>query len=166
MVKTRTCALCDTELERPHEEHANYVSGVTATEEVEVTYAMVHTEETKKRLNKMDRLLPHRNRQALAAEMARPGAPETMEVPAGTKDTGEDDRINVTADTREFPFSIPEDEFTHVEVDDPNVVQRDDDVAYTYTEYENREITKTGLLCSNCTDPETHGILWGVDNPS
>lgn len=161
----QTCELCGTHIKRPYPEHGNYIVSdeFTEPEPVEVHYALVHTEETKRLLNKMDRLLPDRDRDAINAEMAHPDAPDTIEVPAGTK-TVENDNGNqvTTADRREFPFSVPVEKFQKVEVDDPHLVAEDDDVAIVLTEQEERDRQKTGFVCHDCT-PTNAEIIWGVD---
>lgn len=163
--KDTNCSRCDCELQQPYEQNANYVlaDDFCECELRDVHYAMVHTEETKKKLNKMDRLLPTRSRQALSAEMAAPEAPETVMVPAGTKTIEHEGGSTETADMREFEFSIPEDEFEHVQIDEPRTVRDDDDVARTYTTREECDVQKTGLICSDCFDSEGDKIIWGMD---
>lgn len=158
-----TCIDCGIDLRRPVEKFANYVRSPRheETEEVEVVYAMVHTEETLARLDVVDDLVPEKDRQALAAEMAAFDADDVLEINDGSEVVGNTE----TAKTREVDFSIPVDLFVHVEVETPNVVNHDDDVAYTYVVREDRPVQKTGLVCRDCYDSAHDEVIWGPDKP-
>lgn len=160
----QTCEDCGAALERPPEQHANYVRTDRFTEEreQEVYIGLRHTAETKKRLNKMDRLLPHKDRQAISAEMAHPDAPQKREVPAGTKTVQNEGGQVTTARRKVFPFSIPIEDFEHVRVPSPNVVQEDDDIAFVLVDTEQVEEQRPVLLCPECTESEDT-IIWGPD---
>lgn len=164
MTHEPTCCDCDCDLSRPLNKNANYVrcDRYCETEPQEVLYAMVHTDETLARLDELDALLEHRHRDALNAEMAHPEASETIEVPDGTVKEEREGGWVETAATKEVPFSIPTEEFTHVEVDDPELVKKRDDVALVYKKVEEREVPKTALLCEHCTC-DGDEIIWGPD---
>lgn len=165
-MQTRQCADCGHDLTRPHEQHANYVTSprFSDTEPVEVTYALTHTSETRTHLNQLAARLPERDEQALAAEIAHPDAPATIEVDAGRETVTNENGAQIeTRAVEEVEFSLPMDAFEQVEIDTPNAVQDDADIAFTYTTTEPREVEKTGLCCSDCTDSEQDTILWGVD---
>lgn len=164
----RYCIRCDCELQQPVEKFANYVvsEDFVVEEDREVAYAMVHTAKTQKKLEKLSKEIPDRDPQALAAEAARPGAPEKIEVPAGKEIVKNPDGSQVeTAITKEIDFSIPEDEFEHVEVPTPDVVRDHDEVAHTYTTVEKRPVQKTGLVCRDCLDFDRDEVIWGPDKP-
>lgn len=159
-----TCAECGDALERPPEDHANYVRSDRFTEEREreVYIGLKHTNKTKKRLNKMDRLLPHKGRQEISAAMAHPDAPLKREVPAGTKTVKQGNTEVETARTKKFDFSIPLEDFDHVRVESPNIVQEDDDIAFVLVDTEQVEEQQPVLLCPECTDDDDI-IIWGPD---
>lgn len=160
------CFRCGTSIAQPVTSNADYVIGedTVETEEREAFYAMKHTDETWARLEEVAEKFPNRDKQALAAEMAHPDADDTREADRGHERVENDDGSFVqTAVTEEVSFSVPVDDFDHVEVDTPNVVQDDPDVAFTYTVYEEREVTKTGLVCPDCTRDDDE-IIWGVSS--
>lgn len=161
---TRECRSCGKAIDRPLDENANYCISPQFSEKrhADEHTALVHTEETIKKLNKMDRLLPNKNRQAIAAEMAHPEAPDEVNVPAGTKRIEHEDGTHiVTADRRAFPFSVDLDLFDRVPAESPSVIN-DDSVALVLTETVEVEEDGTALLCSDCTGDDDQ-ILWGVD---
>lgn len=159
------CARCDCEIERPCKENANYVIGgdFCCTETQTTTYGLKHTPETRQMVKQVQEYRPEREFNALAAEMGRPTAPDTIEVPNGTKRVETEDGVTETTEWVEVQFSIPHEMFERIEVSDPNIVQRDRDIAYTFTEEEEVEVTKTGIVCCDCCDPENDEILWGPD---
>lgn len=162
----QSCSNCGIALEKPYPANSNYASGIDFSEKEpkEVHYALFHTELTKRRLDFIDEQLPDRDRQALNAEMANPNAPDRVEIVTGTEVVEEDGAEVETAKKREVGFSIPVDMFKRVEVDTPQFGLENDDVALVLTDVEEREVQKTGLICSNCTDPEKHEIIWGIDS--
>lgn len=162
----RYCFRCDDKLNRPHAEYANYIQGTdtTSVEKREGVYAMYHTKETKKELNKLCEKLPERDRQALAAEMAHPEAPDTIETTNGTEIVENEGGATETAAMEEIRFSIDEKLFRHVHIDSPNVVQDDDEVAFTYSILQDTEVQKTGLVCRDCVRPNEDEIIWGADD--
>lgn len=164
MPKTQTCSRCNTEIARPHTEHANYVRSLDfgGPEPHEVFYAMVHTEETESLLDDLDEAIDGKNRQLISAESAHPHAPEFIEVSDGTKIEENGDGWVETAALNEIEFSIPVEKFEHREVDSPNVVQDDQDVALTYSTTEEKEVPKTGVICGSCTKDDDE-IIWGID---
>lgn len=160
---TRHCMRCGGEFGQPIETVANYIRGEDTKEEEpqEVVYGMMHTEETLEELDRLDGELVDRDRQAISAESARPGAPLTIEITdEEQKRIDEEDGSFVeTATAKEIDFSIPVDEFNHVEVESPNVVQHDDMIALTYSNVEEREVQKTGLVCLDCVRDDDE-VIW------
>lgn len=162
---TQNCSRCNGEYSHPIEQSLNYVrsSEFSEVEPVEVTYGMLHTEETLAKLDEIDEKLPERDRQALSAEAARPGAPVKIEVTGDTVEVENDGGTVTTVEVEQIDFSIPVDEFDHIEIEGPNEVQENDDLAISYTTTEEREVPKTGLVCSDCLSSED-SIIWGPDN--
>lgn len=158
------CDNCEEDVERPLPENANYAVSQRFTEqrEREKHVALVHTDATKRRLNKMDRLFPDRDRQAIAAEMAHPEAPSTIEVNAGQKRVeNEGGGWTETADKRTKDYSIPISEFEHIELGTPDAIN-DDRVALVLTSTELTDEPRTVLLHPRCTE-DGDEILWGPD---
>jgi hypothetical protein len=122
---------------------------------------MRHTEKTRERLEGVASKLD-KDKQTVAAEMAHPGAPEEIEVSNGTKIKENDGGITETADTETIKYSIPENMFDHVPVETPEVVKQDENIVFSYTVEEEKEVEKTGLVCPDCTK-EDDEIIWGVD---
>jgi hypothetical protein len=161
----RTCFRCDTDLQRPLTQHANYIIGPDTTAEAtrERHYAMVHTETTHEEVARVTEALPDdANTEGLDAEMAHPDAPASVTVADGTILSDQDGVAVETADTADLDFSVPTDEFIHVRVDSPNVVQDDAEVAATYTLTATEGVTKTGLVCPDCYDADADDLIWGV----
>lgn len=153
------------EVERNVQNNLNYVRSddFAEPEPVEVFYGMVHTDETLAELDRIDNIIEERGRQALAAEAARPDADEYIEYTTGTERQELDDGTVVeTAKKEKVKFSIPVEKFRHIEVDTPNVVQERDDVAITYTNVEERDVQKTGLVCPDCLKDDDV-LIWGPD---
>lgn len=161
----RTCSRCDCSIERPHHENANYVisDDFCECETQEVTYGLKHTTETLERVHEIADHLPSKGVQEIAAEVAQPNAPDTIEVPDGTT-VVEDERGAVeTATFKEIDYSIPKDQFEEIQLDSANAVQQRDDIAYTFTKTEECDVQKTGLVCRDCCDPDNDQIIWGAD---
>lgn len=161
----RTCSRCDHTIDRPIQKNANYAihTDFAEPEQREVHYAMVHTEETMAELDRVDKALPERSRESLSAEQASPHAPEKVEVSTGTEVIERDDGGTVeTAKSDEITFSVPMGKYDHVEVADPEIVKESEEVARVYTQYEEREVQKTGLVCPDCVKDDDQ-ILWGPD---
>jgi len=162
---SQTCSRCGESAERPIESSMNYVKSSDFAEEepVEVHYAMVHTDETWAEVERLDKIIEEKDKQQLAAEASREGAPPSIEYVTGTKRVENDDgSIIETAEKERVEFSIPEEDFDHVEVDTPDVVKENDDIASTYTEIEERSVDKTGLVCPGCTKDDDD-LIWGPD---
>lgn len=166
MSTERTCSRCGDSIARPVAEHANYVvsaSDFVEAEPQEVHYAMRHTDKTTARLDALVEAVPNKSREMLGAEMADERAPDIIEVPDGTKRVENDDGSwTETAARREVQFSVPNSEFEHVEVDDPHIVSQREDVARVYTQVEERDVQKTGLVCPDCVK-DSDEIAWGVN---
>lgn len=163
---TRYCSRCEDAADRPIEQNMNYVRASDFSEEqpVEVYYAMMHTEETLAELDRIDDKIEERDRQALSAEAAHPDADDEIEYVIGTERVENDDGGFVeTAEKEMVKFSIPTEDFRHVEVESPDVVQDDDMVALTYTNMEQRQVDKTGLVCPGCVKDDDE-IIWGPDS--
>lgn len=161
---SNTCSRCGDELETPTENNANYLTGTEfgGKEPREVFYAMYHTEETKARLNSLDALLTERDRQAISAEIAHPGAVPTVEVDKGKIWVEQEGSEVETRATEEVEFSAPTHKFDHFRVESPEAIKDDDDAAFAYSVNELIEVEKTGLVCSACTS-EDDDVIWGID---
>jgi hypothetical protein len=160
---TRYCSRCESAADRPIEQNMNYVRASDFAEEqaVEVYYAMMHTDETLAELDRIDDKIEERDRQALAAETAHPDADDEIEYVVGTERVENDDGSFVeTAEKEKVAFSIPTEDFRHIEVETPDVVRDDEMVALTYTNTERRRVDKTGLVCPGCVK-EDDEIIWG-----
>jgi hypothetical protein len=159
------CSRCSEAIEKPVRKSANYVIHTEFSEEqeMEVTYGMFHSDETRAELDRVDNELTDRGRQALAAEMAHPDADEHIEIPDGEKTVQREGGEVTTADTKEIKFSVPVELFDHREIESPNQIQDDDELALTYTNVEPREVQKTAVVCPACTLTDDE-IIWGVDN--
>lgn len=154
-------------LPRPHHTNVNYVihSEFVEEEEVETTLAYKHTPETKKKLDRLHEKMPERDRNALGAEMAHPNAPEKVKIPKGTKKV--ENKGGGWTETTEFEeedFSIPVEEFEVVRVDNPDIIEEDDDIALVWSQPVKQPVQKTGLVCRDCTTEEDE-IIWGPDKP-
>lgn len=161
----KNCIDCGTTLSEPVEQNANYVISDRHTdeEEVEVVYGMKLTDYSKRRLDWMDELLEDRDRDAINAEMAHSDADETVQIPFGTKEVEQEEGGTVeTADMREVAFSVPVGKYEHIEVDDPEVISDEDEIALTYSRREERAVQKTGLVCRDCLEADDE-IIWGPD---
>lgn len=161
----QTCSRCDSLLERPHDKNANYIlaSDFIEEERREVHYAMVHTEETRRKVDDLSAHFPNRDWQQLAGEMASPEADDDVKLVVGTEVVEDENGGRTeTIQTRDETFSIPESEFRHFRIDDPNAVQHDDDVAHTYTIIEPCECQKSALVCRDCLKNDDE-IIWGAD---
>lgn len=162
---TQDCKRCGDDFERPVESSLNYVraSDFVEEERVEVTYGVLHTEETLSELDRLDDEFEDRDRQALSAEAAHPDAELTVESVRGVERVENDDGTFVeTSKKAEVDFSIPIDKFRHIEVESPEEVKEDDKLALTYVNREARPVEKTGLVCSECVSDEDD-IIWGPD---
>jgi len=159
-----TCSRCGSSIKKPVEKFANYCTheDFTETEPVEVNYALRHTDETLKELDRVAAAIPERDRQALAAEMAHPDAPEEVEVGDGVKTIKSEGGETETHTTRTEKFSIPVEKYEQVEVTDPNAEIQKDEVAIVLRAVEDRDVQKTGLVCSDCTKDDDE-IIWGPD---
>lgn len=158
----RCCSRCESDLERPHDQCCNYVrsSDFAETETRERYYALKHTPETRKRVQRVaDRT--DRDFDALAAEMAQPEADDTIRVSNGTTVEEDGNALVETAAFEEVPFSIPLHKFDREEVKSPSVVDRNE-IAYVQTVEEKVEVVKSGLVCPECATDDDE-ILWGVD---
>lgn len=163
---TKTCNRCGDDIEEPAPKNADYViaNDICEKETQETFYGMKHTNETWKLLEKASLEFDEKDKQALSAEMANPKADNLREVNDGNKIIEHEDGTTVeTAKSKEVEFSIPVEKFEHIEVESPNVVQNDENISYTYSVIEKREVTKTGLICPNCTK-NTDEVIWGISN--
>lgn len=160
---TQQCSLCKKKLDRPLTDNANYVVSdrFAQPEPVEVSYVMIHTEETEAMLDKLNEEIPEKDRQTLAAEAAHPDADDTIEVSDGEVTVEEDHGETRTVRFKEIDFSIDATKFKHAEVESPDVID-EDDAALVYSRVEERDVAKTGLVCGNCTEDEDE-IIWGID---
>jgi hypothetical protein len=161
------CYRCDAELNRPIPDNANYVRATdTKEEETEIIYiGKVPTERAKVRIDALDELLPSRDRDEIAASVARGDAPEEIEVnnsfdgSPSTKIVEQEAGWTETADMSSHPFKIPE-EFNRVEVPSPEVVKDDsNDVVRVETDTVTVEKQKTGLVCLNCAEDDDE-VIW------
>lgn len=160
---TQTCSRCDDSIDKPIRQNANYVIHTEFAEEqeMEVTYGMFHTDETRAELDRLDYELTDRDRQAIAAEMAHPDADDFIEIPDGEETIQREGGEVTTAKTKEIAFSVPVDAFDHREIESPNQIQTDDELALTYTTVEPREVQKTAIVCPGCSNADDE-IIWGV----
>lgn len=160
------CSLCDCEIETPHSGNANYVTGsdFCRTEPMDVHYGVFHNSETRELVDELHEKIPHRNKDELSAEMASSNAPETIKISVGMKTVETHGGRTETADIREVPFKIPRSKFYVYEIDSPNAVQSDENLALVESRQEEREIQCTGLVCRSCTsDVSECCIIWGPD---
>lgn len=162
----QTCSKCSTDLDRPHRENANYVLSDDFVEPkpTEVYYAMVLTDEARDHLDYLCEKIPTKSRRAIAAEMADPDAPDTVKVVGDTNErvvTEDGDVIDKYVE-EELEFSYPVENFEHHEIADIDSARSDPDVAYIYTQVEERDVQKTGLICRDCLDADDV-IIWGAD---
>jgi hypothetical protein len=122
---------------------------------------MFHTDETRAELDRVDHELTEGDRQAIAAEMAHPDADDVIEIPDGEETIEREGGEVTTAKTKEIAFSVPVDAFDHREIESPNQIQTDDELALTYTAVEPREVQKTAIVCPGCSNADDE-IIWGV----
>lgn len=162
---TQTCSRCSAAINKPIQRNSNYVIHTEFAEEqeMEVTYGMFHTDKTRAELDRLDYELTDRDRQAIAAEMAHPDADEYIEIPDGQETIQREGGEVTTAKTKKIKFSVPVEDFDHREVESPNEVQTNDELALTYTRMEPREVQKTAVVCPDCTNPHEDEIIWGVN---
>lgn len=161
---SKTCSRCGDELPEPIQQYANYVVHDDFSEEepVEVHYALKHTEQTKKKAQKVADETG-RGFHAVAAEIARPNAEDKRVVTVGTeRREHEDGSFTETAKKKEIDFSIPEEKFDREEVGTPDKI-KDENVAFVKTEVEERPVQKTGLVCRSCWKKDDDEIIWGPD---
>lgn len=157
------CSRCDTELHQPVEAHANYVLAEDFIEEESYTLhvGFALTDLGRDRLDDLDALLEDRTRDDIAAALAAPDAPNTIEVPDGTEIIEEEGGETETAATTEVGF-FARGMFEEVAVDSPEVVKEDNAVVRVETHEATTQRQKTGLVCPSCTDADDD-IIWGPD---
>lgn len=163
------CSRCGDGLDNPVEDNAAYVvdsetNDFVETEPREVPYAMKHTQRTRQRAQKIANETG-RSFDEVSAAIASPNAEAEIKVHVGNATVeGTDGSTVETAQFETRKFSMPQSEFDHERVDSPNVVQHDADVARTYTQVEEVEVRKTGLVCGGCLDPDADVVAWNGTN--
>lgn len=105
------CSCCECDLDEPLHKNANYVKGeeFATTEERRRYVALVHTEETLERLDRLVRDFPDRARDALEAEAADPDAPKTRSAYRGRRHRVANPEVhsgNLPADIVESPGPV------------------------------------------------------------
>lgn len=155
-----TCYRCDDPIETPVEQHAYYVtaSDIVTEETVEVAEAIVPNEATK---GAIDTLQANHYPDTPVDRLTRA-------VVSGTELT---DYLGVPAAD---PANAPEVRTENAKATTPAVADFDRVEVATVAEappetvkvervVEQREVTKTGLVCPDCHDPEADTVIWGPE---
>lgn len=150
MRQYQNCYRCNDSIERPIEKNGVYIQApdVFTTESVEVTHAIVPTEETKGQI------------QSLKGEHY-PDTPVDEIERALVSGTNITDYLGDPDDSpaSEVSSTAPAiSEYERVEITD--VSEAPEESVKVETSIESRDVPKSAIVCRSCHDPETDTVIW------